>query len=127
MMRTVTLSSQKGVPKVEVFIGQANFGKYRLLLWDANGKNAQLFGKGINVDQVEDKFPIGTSVGDLDDRILSWEIIIAAFTGNPGQRYSASVSITQNGAQVQHGLFEYKGALEGGATLLFEHARLRVS
>ena len=126
MMKILSISKEKGVPEVEVFIGHAHVGKYRLLLLGGE-RGTEDVGEGVNVDEIEDKFDIGTSVDDLDDRILSWEIIIASFGGGPGESYYARVSITQDGDIVQNGLFEYGGGLEGGNKPIFEYARLKVS
>lgn len=117
------LSRDKALPEVDIVIGHAHFGTYQLLLWNAEGQKPVQIGQGVNVDQLPDKFRLGDQIADLDKRILSWEIRLASFTGEAGQPYSIRVSLTQDSEPVPSGLFEYKGTLEGGFKLIFEHVR----
>ena len=122
----IQLAKSGSTPKVEVAFGHAQFGKYQLFLWDANGQNSQKVGDGVNDDDKPDVFDLG-SVAALDKRILSWELIVAGFVEDPNQHYSASVTITQDGKTVQGGVFSYSGTLAQGTELLFAHARFIVS
>jgi len=109
----LAISREKGVPEMEIVIGQAQYGKYVVYLWDPSGRNPQQVATGVNVDQIPDKFPVGASVDALQQCLLSWEIIISAFESGPGQLYSATVIFTQRGEAVAGGRFDYQGALEG--------------
>ena len=111
-IQNVTFDRKNGNPVVDVLIGQAHHGSYRLYLWDADGKNSRLIGSGINWDSVKDEFDLGP-VGNLDQKIITWEIAISAEDSAPGQNYSVKVSFSQNGVSITQGNFEEAGPLSG--------------
>lgn len=134
--KTVKLISADGIPQCRIIFGQLQFGKYQTFLWDTTGHNPKMVCAGTNDDTVEDIFPIrdskcetepGTinSVGDLDQRVFSWELIVAAITSSPGQTYSISVNILQKGNTVPGGAFSYTGALST-SELIYDHVRFTV-
>ena len=43
-----------------VIIGQAQFGKFRLMLWDETGRNPQVLTEQTNVDNIPDLVDLGT-------------------------------------------------------------------
>ena len=112
----VTIDGHGAMPEIELIVGQAQFGKYQIHLWDRTGHNPVSIGEGINTDTVPDKFSIGGLAG-LDQRILNWDVIVAAFNGGPGQLYSVIVKITQNNTVVENGEFHYTGQLDGAAII----------
>ncbi len=123
----VTIDGNGGVPVIELRFGFAQFGKYEIYLWDSNGKNPQLVGRGVNIDQVPDRFPIG-DVGNLNGRIITWQAIIASPAGGSNELYNLTAIFTQNGQNLEDGPFtkpEPPGKLDG-VKIVFDQARLRV-
>jgi hypothetical protein len=104
-------------------IGQANLGVYRVFLWNPD---AELVKQGANDDEIADKFPIGTSVATLDGRLLTWQITIQSLTNQPGELYSATVTITQDSQVLVNGSYSYRDKLEG-AKLIVGGVRFKVS
>lgn len=121
----VELSAAGGTPLMEIIVGQAQFGTYQVMLWDDTGHNPEHIGQGVNTDDVPDIFPIQDSRGNLDNRILSWNVIVAAFGGRAGQRYSVKVNITQNNQPVQGGTFSYAGPLKN-TQIVSDIVRLKI-
>jgi hypothetical protein len=131
---TITVSRRGGTPQVEVFIGQGQFGKYQMFLWDQTGHHPQPNGAGVNTDEIRDQFPIGAPVSELDRRLFNWEVIVAALGRGGNQRYFVSIQFTQDGAPVpvthhgvpaQDGKFVYQGALNQ-VEFIFDIARFIV-
>lgn len=113
MEEKITSLSAKGrVPQVEVTIGQAQFGKYELYLWDANGQNPVLVGSGLNTE-VPHSFPVGISVGTLDAKILTWQCIVSALSTDPNQHYAVIVTIRQDGQIALNSPYVQAGPLSG--------------
>lgn len=108
------LSKSGGVPEVEIIIGQAQWGRYHIYLWDPPGVGHWEIGSGLNVDQIPDKFSINRASATLDKYLLSWEVSIAAYESGPGQHYSVKVLIRQDGNIVEGGEIEKSGPLNGG-------------
>jgi hypothetical protein len=135
--KIIKLSAAGGIPDCEIVIGQAQFGKYQAFVWDTTGHNPLTVCSGTNDDTVPDRFPISDSncgsqpasaiksVQDLDKRIFSWEVIVAALGAGPGQLFSVTVRITQDGAPVPGGNFTQSGPLNG-AQLVYDHVRFIV-
>jgi hypothetical protein len=134
--KTVELNAAAGIPECEIVFGQAQYGKYQTFLWDTTGHNPKLVCAGTNDDAIADKFPVrdsnceiepGTinSVNDLEQRIFSWEVIVAAIASGPGQLYSVTVNILQKGKVVPGGSFSYTGALNT-SELVYDHVRFVV-
>lgn len=123
--KTVTLSGSGGVPQLEVIVGNAQFGKYQTALYDSTDHNPEDIGSGVNTDTIPDKFPIKDSRGSLNNRVLTWDVIVAAFVSGPGQFYSVTIKITQDDKVVTGGLFQYNGPLNG-AEIVTDIVRLKV-
>lgn|SRR5215510_15397999 len=123
--KLVRLASGAGAPEVELTVGQEQWGSYELYLWDPEGRNFEMLGAGLNVDQIPDRFVIPKSLSALNGFLLSWEVKIAAFSSGPGQLYAATINITQNGNPVSGGRVVNSGALDG-AVFLNDFVRLLV-
>lgn len=106
-----------------VTIGQAQFGKFRLILWDESGRNPQVLTEQTNTDNIPDFVDLGTPSG-VNRKILQWEGFVSAFSSGPGQLYSVIVEVMQGGQVVPDGLISESGALEGGAKPFFGAVRL---
>jgi len=124
--KLVRISKSGGVPEIEISFGHAQYAKYEIFLWDPNGQNPKLIGAGVNVDQIPDKFPVGTSAAALDKCLISWEAIISAFDSSPGQLYSMTVTFTQDNKNAPDGPFQQTGSLEG-VKYAYDFARFKVS
>ena len=122
----VLLKRNGSVPQMELTFGFAQFAKYRILLWDIEGKNPVEIAHGINIDDVPDKFPIGASVADLDGRFITWQAVIASPPGGPGQQFSQRATFTQNGSNCPNGPFKQAGPLTNTITT-FDQAKFQVT
>lgn len=120
---SVTLNSAGGIPEVEVIFGQAQVGVYRSFIWDIQGNNPQSIAHGNNVDGLPDKFTVGIAAGALSGRYLSVEAVIQTATSAPGQLYSITVLIRQDGNVVPGGLIQDNGQFTSNTVALFEFAR----
>ena len=106
-----------------VIIGQAQFGKFRLILWDESGRNPQVLTEQTNVDNIPDFVDLG-SPRTVTRKILQWEGFVAAFGSGLGQFYSVIIEVMQGGQVVPDGLITERGILEGGAKPFFGAVRL---
>ncbi len=97
-------------PKMELIFGHAQWGKYEVYLWDATGHQPTLVRRGLNNDQIPDKFALSLSASELRDAQLTWEVTIGAL-GNQGQQYSLRVILTQAGQALTDKPFTYSGPL----------------
>lgn len=123
--KTLTLVATDGVPDLEVVIGNAHFGKYQVALYDSNDRNAVVIGSGVNTDTTPDKFSVKDNRGNLNNRVLTWDVVVAAFVSGPGQNYSVTIRISQRGVTVPGGEFQYKGQLDG-VEIVSDILRLKV-
>lgn len=118
------LLSQNGPNAVaNVTIGQAQFGKFRLILWDESGRNPQVLTEQTNVDNIPDFVDLGPASA-VNRMILQWEGFVSAYSDGPGQLYSAIIEVTQGGQVVPDGLISDTGTLDGGAKPFFGAVRL---
>lgn len=117
MVATAKLDKKAGDPHIEIIIGQAQQGRYAIRLWDQKGKKPTIIAEGVNWDNVADIHAIGP-IGKLNKRIVTWDVVVSALSGGPGQFYSVTVTIRQKNAAVEGGVFQEAGALEGTKTIL---------
>ena len=110
MTTTVTLKKAYGDPSIEVIIGQANWGAYKIKLWDKENQNGVVVGSGFSGDNIADIHVIGT-VPTLKNRYLTWLLRSASLSPSDGDRYAMTVLIKQNGKTVPGGIFTYSGPL----------------
>ncbi len=88
-------------------IGQANFGKFRFILWDESGRNPVLVGPDqTNVDNIPDIVRLGPAA-DLNNRILTWEGLVTPYKNGPETLYSVIVDILQENHPVPDGVIPY--------------------
>jgi hypothetical protein len=120
---TVTLNPAGGIPDVEIIFGQAQVGVYRSFLWDGQASNPAPLAHGNNIDGLPDLSSIGVAATALSGRYLSVEAVIQTATSQPGQLYSLTVLIRQDGAVVPGGLIQDSGQFVGNTVSLFEFAR----
>ncbi|HZJ14967.1 MAG TPA: hypothetical protein VFD27_07955 [Chthoniobacteraceae bacterium] len=98
-------------PAIELIFGHAQWGKYEVWLWDLAGHNPTLVRRGLNNDNIPDKFPISVSAAELEKCQLTWEVTIGAL-GAKDQQYSLQVIFTQGGKQLTAQPFFYTGPLD---------------
>lgn len=111
-IQNIVFDKSKMKPTVELLIGQAHHGSYRVYLWDAAGKKAKLIGSGVNWDAVEDVIKLG-NVSGLNNKIITWEVAVSTGEAGPGHQYSLKVTFSQEGLPVKDGTIEDRGPLEG--------------
>ena len=111
-------------PEIELIFGNAQWGKYDVYLWDIAGHSSTLVRRGLNNDQIPDRFAISVSAAELKDRQLTWEVTIGAM-GNKGQQYSLRVIVTQAGQPLPGGTFEYSGPLDA-VKVIADFAKFKV-
>ena len=109
---TVAFNPELGNPQVEVIIGQAQIGTYRLFLWNKEGKQSELIGEGTSNDNTADIFNL-PSVEQLEGRYFTWDGLVTSTTKTPGQFYSFTVLFKQDGTTVTDGMFSEAGELAG--------------
>jgi hypothetical protein len=108
--KRVSLQRGGGLPTVELQFGQALFAKYDVFLYDRNGANpAEVTVNQINSDNIPDVFRVGSSVDDLDQRILFWQAAISVFDNNPDQTYLMRAIVRQGGNVL--GTFDKRGSI----------------
>ncbi len=99
-------------PEIELIFGHAQWGKYEVWLWDLAGHSPTLVRRGLNNDNIPDKFPISISAAELEKCQLTWEATIGAL-GAKGQQYSLQVIFSQGGKPLTAQPFFYTGPLDG--------------
>lgn len=112
--RQITFSSAGGAASMDIIIGQAQQGSYRVYHWDSNGRNPQMIGAGTNWDNIADTVEIGPITG-LNGEIVTWEMMISAAKVQPGQFYSVNVIFRQDGKIIDH--VSDSGPLEGSKSV----------
>lgn len=93
------LDANGGTPQVEIIIGHAQFAMFRFFLYDANGRNPQMFGEGVNSDTIPDIFPINSPspAGALHNHTIFWRAAVASPTGGPNEKYAVFIRVLQDG------------------------------
>ena len=120
----IKIDQNKGIPEVDIMIGQAQFGKYVLEIGDSQFNQVEEVRIGNNMDQIADKFPINiqipsiTTSADVVDRVLGWDTTVAAPDQGPNQLYYVRIIVSQDGTPVENGLFEFQGMFEKVESIL---------
>jgi N-acetylmuramoyl-L-alanine amidase len=99
-IKVVRLSASGGPPNVEIEIGQAQFGKYELSLFDTDGRNPVVIGSGLSHDQLPDTFQIDGDPRALHARFLSWSANLIPAGAELTPRFSLTVRVRQNGLEL---------------------------
>jgi hypothetical protein len=95
-IQTVRLSAGGGPPDIEIVIGQSQFGKYELSLFDTDGRNPVIIGSGLSHDQLPDHFQIDGNPASLNGRFLSWSANLIPMGNETNPRFSLTVHVRQN-------------------------------
>lgn len=110
--QVLKIRKKRSDPVIEITIGQAQQGSYKIFLWDRTGKRPKLVASGLNWDDVPDTHKIGRKA-DLDGTYLTWEILVTAPAGGDGQRYAVAVVARQGDSVCEGGLYQESGELSG--------------
>lgn len=112
------ISAVGGPVTVSITFGQAQHAKYTIQLFDPSGNNELARLSGINTDQVPDEFTLQGTPGQLDQHMLQWSGLVSAFSPAPGQQFSVTFEVSQNGAPVPGGRVVRTGALSGAQAFI---------
>jgi hypothetical protein len=110
---TVRLKATDGPPNVEIVVGQSQFGKYEIQLFDTDGRNPVVIGSGLSHDQLPDNFQIDGNAATLNQRFLSWSANLIPMGNERNPRFSFTVHIRQNGQDVPGSPIATQGPLPG--------------
>lgn len=132
---TVPLQSTGEPVEVEVIIGEAQIGAFKVALYSPDGRDPVLLGEGVNSDQIVDVFEVclkpnaqkaadrECAAADIDRHILFWKIAVSSPSGAANERFSTIVLVRQAG--LLRRAFTKEGALgdqtiqvQGGARLV---------
>lgn len=122
-VQIVNINPAGGIPEVEVIFGQAQVGVYRAFLWDTQANNSSPLAHGNNIDGLPDKFSVGVAAGALAGRYVSVEAVIQTAGAAPGQLYSLTVLIRQDGVIAPGGQIQENGQFSSNTVSLIEFAR----
>lgn len=123
----VKISKSGSVPKLDIAIGQGHWGKYRTIVWNPTGSNAERVVEGTNVDDVPDRFPLGDTVEELADRILTVELFVVSYDPTPDEPFHVKLRVLQGGSTADGGSRTFEGTLgDGGVVGRAARFRLRV-
>jgi hypothetical protein len=106
-----TIAAGGGPVTVGISFGQAQHANYAIQLFDSTGATELSRQSGMNTDSIPDQFVLQTSPAQLDRDILQWSGIVTAFSPAPGQQFSITFDVTQNGVGVPGGRVQRSGQL----------------
>ncbi len=95
-----TIASGGGPVTVAIAFGQAQHGKYDIQLFNPAGTTELTRQSGLNTDSIPDEFTLQATPAQLDQHILQWSGAVSAFSPAPGQQFSVTFDVTQNGVSV---------------------------
>jgi hypothetical protein len=95
MSRTINISKSGGVPVARITIGQAQFGKFGLYVFESDKTTFHTIGIG-HVPPGQQSFAMGDPAV-LGGEYLSWHVKVAPFDAPPQQLFSVLVEVIQDG------------------------------
>jgi hypothetical protein len=101
-----------GTVRVEITFGFAQHGTYTLQLFDPPGTRLLASVEGVSTDQIPDTFDLQPAPTALAQHLVQWSGAVDAFTEAPGQKYSVTVRVLQNGVVVPGGERIKEGPLD---------------
>jgi hypothetical protein len=105
----IGLDPARGRASVEIIFGEAHLANYRFFLWDPGGKDPVQLAHGNNIDDVLDTFEIEKEPAELEECILSYEIIVQAAEARDGQVFSVTIMVRQEGQVCGGGVVQETG------------------
>ena len=112
-IKSVRLRAADGPPNVEIVIGQSQFGKYEVSLFDTDGRNPVVIGSGLSHDQAPDNFQIDGNPATLHGRFISWSANLIPMGNEANPQFSFRVHIRQRGVDVPGSPISNQGPLPG--------------
>lgn len=109
---TIQLQVDGGTPTVEISFGHAHVCNYTCYLWDQNGEDYTKLAHGNNVDKLKDTFHMEYEPNYLNGLIFSYEALIQAAENRPGQQYSLTITVRQQGDVCKDGVIQDTGTLD---------------
>jgi len=116
--KTIKINGGGGPVSVEVYFGKAHLGDYRVRLVSRDqddNKIVHFTREGDNDDGISDKFRLPVSASDLNEKVLSWRLIINNPDDLPGQKIYAKVIVSQDGNILKDSPFEYNDPIQNGS------------
>lgn len=117
----MTVDPGGGPLGVEVTIGNAQPGSYRLYVWDKGRRRYREFGAGVSTDNSPDTVTVPGTPRALAGRVVEWNVLVSA---GRGERLDVVVRLTQGGAPLPDGTFHYTGTLEKPSDSIADLVRL---
>lgn len=106
-----TIASAGGPVTVGISFGFAQHGKYTIQVFDPGGTTELVRQSGVNTDAIPDQFTLQATPAQLDGQLLQWSGLVSAFSPAPGQQFSVTFDVSQNGVGVPGGRVPRTGAL----------------
>jgi hypothetical protein len=125
--QVVKFNKKGGKVSIEFIVGQAQWGRFRAILWDQPGHKHEEVGQGMNTDQIPDIWDLPVQkAAQLDGRMVSWEVAIGPLGASKGQLFSLSVRLSQDGNPLPGGVILETGAL-GDSKFIFDFVTLEAA
>jgi hypothetical protein len=90
----ITLAADGGVPEILSVVGNANFGGYKIELWDSPD-HSEIIGENDGT-QPENRFSLKYSPAELVTRRMVWEGKVRPFPDTPNLPFSVECCFYQN-------------------------------
>lgn len=97
MIHSTTLGASDGPPVVEVEIGRSCYCRYKLALYDRQGKNPMAIGAGQNREPGLRRFAIGDDPFAMHGRFLSCSANAVPGGGSYGTWFNLTIHVRQLG------------------------------
>jgi len=105
------IAAAGGPVVVGITFGQAQLANYAIQLFDPSGTTERTRERGMNTDAIPEQFTLSIAPAALDQHILQWSGVVSAFSPAPGQQFSVTFDVTQNGVGVAGGRVQRSGPL----------------
>ncbi len=117
-MAAIQLNPEKGIPKVKIRVGYSQPATYKSWLKWPDGTKLNL-GNDNEIDLAN--APNIKSVQDLAEKTFIWDVRVVSATGSANEKYSVSISFTQDGVPVCDPIVS-EGEFEGNAAWCYDSA-----
>lgn len=86
----VRVNPAGGPLSVQIIIGFAQWGRYRFVVYDPDGRNPREVFNGRNDDNIADQFILAPDPRVSANHFLHWDVIVAPFTARPDHLFSVA-------------------------------------
>jgi hypothetical protein len=121
---TVEIPKANGRISIALNIGQAQWARYALYLYDKDGNYVSEIGRGLNNDNIPDLHEIRKNMSTLNGFYVYWDVGIKPLSLQKGQRYFLEVQILQQKAVIHS--FDYSGALPSSGERIEDCIKIEV-